>query len=73
VTPSQATYLLWLDCGALTKDSRKLAGNIRKKTGLFLTNGAQYGGSGAAFLRMNVACPRSFVEDGLRRLKAALT
>ena len=73
VTPSQATYLLWLDCSALTKDSRKLAGNIRKKTGLFLTNGAQYGGSGAAFLRMNVACPRSFVEDGLRRLKAALT
>ena len=69
VTPSEATYLLWLDCSAVTEDSRELAGDIRRKTGLYLSDGAQYGGSGKTFLRMNAACPRSVMEDGLQRLE----
>ena len=73
VTPSEATYLLWLDCSALTEDSRELAARIREKTGLYLSDGAQYGGTGVRFLRMNLACPRSFVEDGLERLKRAVS
>ena len=73
VTPSSATYLLWLDCRAVTKDSRALAEYIREQTGLFLSDGVQYGGSGVSFLRMNAACPRSYVEDGLNRLKTALS
>lgn len=71
--PSQATYLLWLDCSALTDDSRAFAEFIRRETGLFLADGVQYGESGRKFLRMNVACPRSFVEDGLDRLKKAVS
>ena len=69
---SEATYLLWLDCTKLTQDSRAFAKEIRQKTGLYLSNGAQYGGAGTGFLRMNLACPRSYVEDGMRRLKEGL-
>lgn len=69
VLPSNATYLLWLDCGTLTKDSEQLARFIRKKTGLFITGGSVYRGNGNQFLRMNVACAASVLEDGLRRLK----
>ena len=67
--PSQATYLVWIDCGTLPGDTAELAGFIREKTGLFLSEGAQYGGNGKHFLRLNAACPRSRLMDGLTRLK----
>ena len=69
VVPSEATYLLWIDCSSLGCNSREFAKFLRKETGLFLSNGAQYGSGGENFLRMNVACPKSLVLDGLERLK----
>ncbi len=69
VVSSQATYLLWLDCGKVTSDSAELAQYIREKTGLYLSAGSAYGGNGSQFLRMNIACPRERLMDGLRRLK----
>ncbi len=72
ITDSEATYLLWIDCGAAIdaaglKDSRELAAALRKKTGLILSDGCQYGPGGERFLRMNTACPRKVLEDGLAR------
>lgn len=69
---SDATYLLWLDCHEYEPDSEKLEKMIREKTGLWLCAGKEYGGTPDGFLRMNVACPRSRVQDGLERLKKAL-
>ena len=65
----EATYLMWLDCSGLTDSSEELADVIRESTGLYLSEGGQYGGDGTHFLRLNVACPRSVLEDGLNRLK----
>ena len=73
VLPSQATYLLWLDVGALTKDSAVLSAHLRRETGLILTAGAVYHGDGDHFLRMNTAYPPAQLEDGLRRLKQGVT
>ena len=67
-----ATYLCWLDCRQISRDDLQLAADIRQKTGLFLSNGSQYGAAGAGYLRMNVACPRHMVEDGLDRLRRAV-
>jgi len=69
---SRATYLLWLDCSSLGIKSDRLAAVIREKTGLYLSSGNIYGKGGEHFLRMNIACPRSMVEDGLGRLKKAV-
>ena len=69
--PSEATYLLWLDCSSLGLSSKELGEFIRKQTGLFLSSGDIYGEDGG-FLRMNIACPRSRVKDGLERLERAL-
>ncbi len=69
---SDATYLLWLDCSAYESDSEKLEELIREKTGLWLCAGKEYGGEPDGFMRMNIACPRSRVVDGLERLKRAL-
>lgn len=73
LVPGEATYLLWLDCAAYTDDSARLAAEIRAKTGLYLSDGVQYGKGGETFLRMNIACPRARVLEGVERLYTALT
>lgn len=69
VVPSNATYLLWLDCSELTDDACELQRFIEKHSGLVLTEGEEYGTPGRRFLRLNPACPRSRVQDGMERLK----
>lgn len=71
ITPvqSHATYLLWLDCSKSMKDATELCHYMRSKTGLYLSAGITYGGNGNQFLRMNTACPRVRLKDGLERLK----
>lgn len=71
----EATYLLWIDISAIEKrdiqgsKSRDFCSFLRKQTGLFLTAGSEYGGCGDGFVRMNIACPKTMLEDGLERLK----
>ena len=72
VVPSDATYLLWLDCSSLLGFAGDAAQYIREKTGLYISEGSQYGHAGADFLRLNVACPRSVLEDGLARLEEGI-
>ena len=69
LVPGNATYLLWIDISSLGMPSKKVAEHIRSTTGLFVTAGRYYGENGDGFLRMNVACPRTTLEDGLERLK----
>ncbi|RKI30270.1 pyridoxal phosphate-dependent aminotransferase [bacterium 1xD8-6] len=72
LVPSDATYLLWLDCRGLNVGSDELCDAIRQKTGLILSSGRTYGESGDGFLRMNVACQRKRVIDGCERLKRGI-
>lgn len=67
VISSDATYLLWIDCSGVLGNTEKMADYIRKTTGLYLSTGSQYGETGRDFLRMNIACPRSRLQDGLER------
>lgn len=69
---SEATYLLWIDCANIEIDSDLLTDFIRNKTGLYLSSGAQYGKSGESFIRMNIACPKKMLLDGLDRLKKGI-
>ena len=69
---SEATYLVWLDCKSLPGDGETICRYLREKTGLYLSEGRQYGKGGEHFLRMNVACPRSLVEEGLNRLQKGM-
>ena len=67
-----ATYLLWIDITSLGIDSYEAYKIIRNTTGLFITSGKIYGSGGNGFLRMNLACPRSYLQDGLERLKRGI-
>ena len=68
LVPSQATYLLWLDCREMLGCAAEFTQYLREHTGLYLSEGQQYGESGCSFIRMNIACPRSRLEDGMKRL-----
>ena len=69
IVNSHATYLLWLDCSKICENTDALADDIRAKTGLYLSKGSAFGKGGEAFLRMNTACPKRTLDDGLNRLK----
>ena len=70
--PSEATYLLWLYAEGLHGRAGEAAELIRQTTGLWLSAGTAYGGNGGNCLRINLACPRSVMSDGLHRLKAGM-
>ncbi|MBE6510833.1 MAG: pyridoxal phosphate-dependent aminotransferase [Methanobrevibacter millerae] len=73
LVPSDATYLLWLDCSALNVSSKVLSEFLRTNQGLFLSAGSDFGQCGDNFLRMNIACPEKLLNEGLGRLKAGVT
>ncbi|WP_063515514.1 MalY/PatB family protein [Schleiferilactobacillus harbinensis] len=68
----EASYLLWLDCTAVTSNSARLNDFLREKTGLVLAAGTDYGAAGRHFLRMNIACPQTMLADGLARLATGI-
>lgn len=67
----EATYLCWLDARETLgkRDDISLQKFLRRETGLWVSDGKAYGKTGKGYLRMNVACPRSRVEEGLSRMK----
>ena len=67
-----ATYLLWIDVSKVCDDAKTLCDFIRGQTGLYISCGNQYRGNGKHFVRLNVACPKSTLNDGLRRLKQGI-
>ena len=66
---SDATYLLWIDISGVAEDSVDFCEKLRSYTGLYLSDGAEYGECGRSFVRMNLATQRTRVYDGLERLK----
>lgn len=72
LVPSEATYLLWLDCTQLSIKSEEFNKYLNDNFGLYVSPGKQFGENGDEFLRLNVACPKSMLLDGLNRLKQAV-
>ena len=66
---SKATYLLWIDISGVAEDSVDFCARLRESTGLYLSDGKEYGECGKSFVRMNLATQRDRVLDGLKRLK----
>ena len=68
----EGTYLVWLDCSELGITGKELDQFIVDKAGLWLDGGSMFGPSGAAFQRVNIACPQATLELALNKLKAAV-
>jgi len=67
--PGEATYLMWIDISKVCDSSSVFVKTLRHNTGLMVSAGSAYGKPGEGFIRVNIACPRSVLADGLERLR----
>jgi cysteine-S-conjugate beta-lyase len=72
VTSPQGTYLVWFDCRILGLTDGELRNFMRKKAKVGLDDGYMFGAGGSGYQRMNIACPRSRLEEGLTRIEQAV-
>ena len=72
LVPMEATYLAWLDFKGTGLSTTQVDDLIRNKARLWLNSGTLFGKTGECFQRVNLACPRSILEEALNRIKNAL-
>ncbi len=68
----EATFMLWIDCRALGFDQDELKRFFVERAKVALNSGTDFGDGGEGFMRMNLACPRVVLAEGLQRIRAAL-
>ena len=66
-TPVEATYLAWIDARQLPMSD---PATFFEQAGVGLSDGAEFGAPG--FVRLNFGCPRSLLEEALRRMAGAV-
>lgn len=71
VVKLEGTYLVWVDCSSLGKSSTEIVNNLYRH-GVWMNDGVMYGENKGAFIRINIACPRKILEEGLLRMEKAL-
>jgi len=67
----EASYLIWLDCSAYAGDDQTLYDALRDAK-IELSAGIKYGDEGHLKMRLNVACPKALLLEGLNRMHTAL-
>lgn len=68
----QATYLAWVDLSAYFDESINLTRFFLEHAGLILEGGEMFIENGAQCVRLNLACPRTVLEDALARFAIAV-
>ncbi len=72
ITPLEGTYLVWVDCRALGQTSDELTERLLNEAKVQVNSGTMYGPAGVGFIRINLACPRSRLMEGLARMEKVL-
>lgn len=72
VATLEGTYLVWADCSVLNQSSDETVKTLLEKEKLWVNEGSLYGEAGEGFIRINIACPRQQLIEGLNRLRRAL-
>ena len=67
----QASYLVWLDCRDMGLSQEALNDFFVDKAHLALNDGISFGKEGEGFMRLNVASPRSVLEQAMNQLAEA--
>lgn len=68
LTELQGTYLIWMDFRAYGYTDQELNRIMQKEAKLWLDDGPMFGQGGSGFMRLNLAAPKSLVEDAMERL-----
>jgi cystathionine beta-lyase len=69
----EGTYLVWIDVSALGEPVEQLCERLLNKGKVWVNPGTMYGTeSGMGYIRINIACPRNRLIEGLKRIKATI-
>ena len=66
-----ATYLAWIDLRRYFAPDIDLTRYFAEKTGVLLEGGHKFVADGAGHVRLNLACPRSVLDDAMTKIVAA--
>jgi len=69
----EGTYLLWLDFRCCGINPARLTEFLHEDAGVGLINGTSFGCKEDGFQRMNIACPRATLTEGLRRIEKVMS
>lgn len=69
----EGTYMIWLDCRKLQERVGDLKTFFVKTAKVGFNNGTDFGPGGDGFMRMNVGCPLTIVQESMKRIGDALT
>jgi cystathionine beta-lyase len=69
---AEATYLAWVNVGAYFDAYEDLPLFFANNAGVLLEGGNMFVQNSGGFIRLNLACPRSVLAEGLKRLCAAV-
>lgn len=73
VTRLEGTYLAWVDISSLGMTSDAVTKKLLHEGHVFVSNGTLYGKeAGEGFIRINLACPRAVLKEGLSRIVKTL-
>ncbi len=73
VMKPDATYLIWLDFRDFGMKNDELMKFVIEKAGLALNDGGRFGTGGEGWLRVNIGCPRSVLQNAMEKLGAAFS
>lgn len=65
----ESTYLMWLDFSDYGLTEKELNRKLQEEAGVALNSGCVYGSSYEQFVRLNIASPRYYLEEGLEHIK----
>lgn len=65
---SEATYLAWVDLSSYFEKDEDLPMFFAYKAGVLLEGGNMFVQNADGFIRLNLACPRAILEEGLKRI-----
>lgn len=68
----EGTYLVWLDLRKLGLTEQQQRQLIVQDAKLWLDTGTLFGQGGEGFERINIACPRTTIEQAMQRLERAV-
>ena len=69
----EGTYLLWLDFSAFGLTGEQIREKLVNEAGAALNPGRDYGRAYDSFLRMNIAVPKWYLEEGLKKIARAFS
>ncbi len=73
VTTLEGTYLPWVNVSALGIPVGQLCQRLFDEGRVWVNPGTMYGPvTGQGFIRLNIACPRALMMEGLRRIKQVI-